>query len=136
MSQPMNWIVLSDLTSALVQAISVYLHHSGHMGMEAGEQFLSSVIGRWFAAYSDKLGLNNAARDALGVFLTRSVLAMLWGERRWGVKGFDAVLADRVGFLVASLFPQGSLPTYLTEQGMFLGAYTGPVPGSTGEPNK
>lgn len=125
----MNYIVLSDLTSGLVAGVNAYLHHTGHMGMQAGEQFLASVVGRWVASYSAKAGLNFAVRDAIGVFVTRALLAMLWNERRWGVAAFDSVLADRVGLLVASLFSQESLPAFLTEQNIYQGAVTGPVGG-------
>lgn len=123
----MNWVVLSDLTSALVAALNAHLHHQGHIGMQAGEQFISSVVGRWLAALSPTLGINFAVRDAIGVFLTRSLLAMLWNERRAGVHGFDAVMADRVGLLLASVIPGSLVPSMIGENYPYSGAMTGPA---------
>jgi hypothetical protein len=127
----MQFLTLSDLTSSLVAGLAASLHHTGHMGMEMGEQLLSSVVGRWFAVWSPFLGLNDQVRDALGVFLARSILAMVWHERRPLVHGFDSVLYDRVGLLLASVFP-GALTagTFLAESNIYSGSLTGPVSGS------
>lgn len=125
----MNYVVISDFTSALVAAIGQSVHHGGHVGMEAGYQFVSSVVGRWLAAYSGALGLNDQLRDAVGVFLTRAVLAMVWHERRAGVKAFDAVLYDRVGLLLASVFPGALTPGIFSEMNPYRTSMTGPIAG-------
>ena len=93
-------------------------------------QFVSSV-GRLSLSWTGFIPLNAAVRDELGVFVTRALIAYLMHNRRWAVRGFDAVLAEEFGLLLASLVPGGIIPSVLSEVNMY-SSTTGPVRAGSG----
>ncbi len=127
----MNWVTISDITSALVAMLSQSLHGGGRLGMEGFYQLVSSAVARWLVKYSSMLGLSEPVRDSLFVFLVRALVAMLWHERRPFLRGFDASLFDRMGLLIASVIPGTLTPGFLGETNYYVGtgSFTGPVPG-------
>ena len=131
----MEFLQLSDLSSALVGAANAYIHHQSH-GIEkvALANTVSSIAGRWVATYMsnglfDKFSwgfISNGSKNYLAVALTRFVIAKIMREGNCGVKVWETVLCDAFGAELLSLVGMGE-KTLLGNFGGGYSATTGPV---------